>query len=105
MLRKGDWKLVYDMQGSGQLFNLIDDPAEIHNLFGNPKLAARQMELLQDMMSWELRTQDPIPVPHPTKDRHYGFKRDTRNYWAPYKDEPERKLKENLKNLKRLEKE
>ena len=99
MLRKGDWKLVYDMQGKGQLYNLIEDPSEIHNLFGNAEFATKQMELLQDLMGWELRTQDPLPLPQPTKNRHYGFKRDPENYWAPYKDEPERKLKENLKNI------
>lgn len=95
MLRKGDWKLVYDMQGSGQLYNLKEDPAEIQNLFGNAIFAAIQMELLQDMMAWELRTQDPLPLPHQTPKRHYGFKRDPENYWSPYKDEPERKLKDN----------
>lgn len=95
MLRKGDWKLVYDMQGSGQLYNLKEDPAEIQNLFGNAIFAAIQMELLQDMMAWELRTQDPLPLPHPTPKRHYGFKLDPENYWSPYKDEPERKLKDN----------
>jgi arylsulfatase A-like enzyme len=100
MLRKGDWKLVYDMQGSGQLYNLTRDPAEVHNLFGNTECAAKQTKLLEYMMAWELRTQDPLPLPHATKDRHYGFKRDPENYWAPYKDEPERKLKENVKNLK-----
>jgi hypothetical protein len=100
MLRKGDWKLVYDMQGSGQLYNLKQDPTEIHNLFGKAEFAPQQMELLGDMMAWELRTQDPLPLPHPTPNRHYGFKRDPENYWAPYKDEPERKLKENVKNLK-----
>jgi len=100
MLRKGDWKLVYDMQGSGQLYNLTADPTEIHNLFGDAKFVAKRMELLEDMMTWELRTQDPLPLPNATRDRHYGFKRDPENYWAPYKDEPDRKLKENVKNLK-----
>lgn len=96
MLRKGDWKLVYDMQGKGELYNLVTDPAEIKNLFGNKNYAAKQMELLQDMMGWELRTQDPLPLPHPTKARHYGYKHDPRNYWSPYKNEPDRKLKTNL---------
>ncbi|WP_121353544.1 sulfatase family protein [Flavisolibacter nicotianae] len=95
MLRKDDWKLVYDMQGKGELYNLAKDPAEINNLFGNKNYTAKQLELLQDMMAWELRTQDPLPLPHPTRARHYGFKRDPRNYWSPYKKEPEQKLKAN----------
>lgn len=99
MLRKGDWKLVYDMQGSGQLYNLIQDPAEVENLFGNNEHAAKQAELMQDIMTWELRMQDPLPYPHPSKNRKYGFKRDPKNYWTPYAEEPQEALKKNLKDL------
>ena len=101
MLRKGDWKLVYDMQGNGQLYNMKNDPMEVHNLFGNTKFAGVQLLLLQDMMAWELRMQDPLPMPHPNKERKYGFKRDPENYWTPYKNEPANKLKKNLQNLKK----
>jgi arylsulfatase A-like enzyme len=100
-VRKGDWKLVYDMQGKGELYNLVKDPAEVKNLFADKNYSGKRMELLQDMLTWELRTQDPLPMPHPTKKRHYGFKRDPKNYWTPYIDEPQRKLKENLSNDKR----
>ena len=96
MVRKGDWKLVYDMQGKGELYDLVKDPAEIKNLFDDKNYSAKRMELLQDMLTWELRTQDPLPMPHPTKKRHYGFKRDPKNYWTPYIDGPQRKLKGNL---------
>lgn len=98
MLRKDNWKLVYDMQGDGQLYNLKKDPAETRNLFGNAKYAAEQMELLQDMLAWELRMQDPLPLPHPNKTRDYGFKRDPHNYWSPYRDESQLKLEKNLKS-------
>ena len=101
MVRKGDWKLVYDMQGKGELYNLVKDPAEIKNLFANKNYSVKRMELLQDMLTWELRTQDPLPMPHPTKKRHYGFKHDPKNYWTPYINEPQRKLKENLSNDKK----
>lgn len=95
MLRKDGWKLVYDMQGKGELYNLVRDPAEIRNLFANKNYADKQMELMENMLGWELRTQDPLPLPHPNAVRKYGFKRDPKNYWSPYRDEPERKLKEN----------
>lgn len=96
MLRKGDWKLVYDMQGTGQLYNLITDPAEINNLYGNSAHKDKQAELMQDLSAWELRTQDPLPLPRPTKQRHYGYKRDPHNYWSPYRNEPAEELKKNL---------
>ncbi len=95
MLRKDDWKLVYDMQGSGQMYHLAEDQEEVKNLFGDEKYLKKQDELLQDLMAWELRMQDPLPLPHPTKQRRYGFKRDPYNYWAPYKNEPAEKLKMN----------
>lgn len=56
MLRKDDWKLIYDMQGKGELYNEAKDPAEIKNLYANKSYLNKQMELLQDMMAWELRT-------------------------------------------------
>ena len=37
MLRKGDWKLVYDMNANGQLYNLKADPSELNNLFSDKK--------------------------------------------------------------------
>ncbi len=93
MLRKDDWKLVYDMQGSCQLYHLTTDNEELTNLFGNPKYLKKLDELLRDLMTWDLRMQDPLPLPHPTAARKYGFKRDTFNYWTPYKDKPSKNLK------------
>lgn len=76
MLRKDDWKLVLDNYGRGELYNLKEDPSEINNLYGKSEYAARQMELLQDLMVWELRLQDPLPAP-----RHrYHIKRNPYNY-------------------------
>ena len=81
MVRKGDWKLVYDMQGHGQLYNLANDPAELNNLFGRPEVAAQQMEMLEELMTWMLRAQDPLPLPK----WRYVIKKDPRNYWTPYR--------------------
>jgi hypothetical protein len=33
MLRRGDWKLLFDMLGNGELYNLAADAPEIENLF------------------------------------------------------------------------
>ncbi|MES2810048.1 MAG: sulfatase-like hydrolase/transferase [Bacteroidota bacterium] len=93
MLRKDDYKLVYDMQGAGQLYNVKADPAEVNNLYGNEKYAKKQMELLQDLMTWDLRAQDPLPLPRRGGKRQYGFKRDPNNYWTPYVNEPAENVK------------
>lgn len=85
MLRKGNWKLALDMQGAGQLYDLKTDPSEVNNLYNVPAHAQKRAELVNDLMTWELRMQDPLPYPRPGGKRQYGFKRDPHNYWTPYK--------------------
>lgn len=97
MLRKGDWKLVYDMQGSGQLYNLAKDPAEVNNLFGQKAYADKQAELVSNLLTWALRMQDPLPYPHKGGKRQYGFKRDPHNYWTPHVNDQLDALKKNSK--------
>ena len=76
MIRKGDWKLVMDNNGRGELYNLKEDPSEIKNLFDNKKNISEQVDLLKDMMTWNIRLQDPLPIP----GRQYPFKRNPYNY-------------------------
>lgn len=80
MLRSGDWKLVFDMQGHGQLYNLAHDPAELENLYGRPEYLEVQRQMVAELLAWALRAQDPLPLP--TK---YTVKSDPRNYWTPYR--------------------
>jgi len=94
MLRKGDWKLVYDMQGHGELYNLAKDPFEVNDLYNSKKYGDKKTELLEDLVAWDMRTQDALPMPYNNKVRKYGFKKDPRNYWAPYKNEGEEHLKQ-----------
>lgn len=79
-LRCGDWKLIYDMQERGQLYNLANDPVELNNLFDHPDHTDVQSMLLEKLLGWTLRVQDPLPHPR----RRYRFKSDERNYWSPY---------------------
>jgi len=63
MLRKGDWKLIVHSHGVSELYNIKSDPAEIRNLFFNKDHEQKKLELMADMLSWELRLEDPLPVP------------------------------------------
>ncbi len=76
MLRRGKWKLLYDMLGNGQLYDLDSDPGEKHNLFGDPEHADTEHRLLAELLAWTLRAQDPLPYPR----RRYTFKTHPRNY-------------------------
>jgi len=82
MLRKGDWKLAFDMQGRGQLYNLGEDPVELNDLYGRADVAAVQAELVAELLAWTLRMADPLPYPV----RRYVMKTDARNYWSPYRE-------------------
>lgn len=63
MVRKGDWKLIFDMDGNGQLYHLAPDPAELRNLFGDPSAREMEEDLMRELMKWTLRAQDPLPYP------------------------------------------
>ncbi len=79
MVRRGDWKLTFDMMGTGELFNLASDPYELKNLYGQSDCAAMQNRLMADLLQWTIRTQDDLP------DAAYEAKRPQRNWYAPYK--------------------
>ncbi len=76
MIRKGDWKLIVDSYGHGELYDVSRDPSEIENLYDERRYAKKRMELMSDLIAWELRLQDPLPVPA----RRYLFKRNAYNY-------------------------
>lgn len=75
-LRMGDWKLEYDMTGVGEMYNMKADPSEVENLYGNPRYADKQSELLAELLKWEIATEDPLPIPR----KRYRFKRYENNY-------------------------
>ncbi|NQT53457.1 sulfatase-like hydrolase/transferase [bacterium] len=81
MLRMGDWKLAFDMQGRGQLYNIAKDPTELDNVYGQPHVLGIERDMLAELLAWSLRMQDPLPAPR----RRYKTKRDRRNYWSPYR--------------------
>jgi arylsulfatase A-like enzyme len=81
MVRKGDWKLLFDMQGNGQLYNLVEDPVELYNLYFDPQYRDIKQELHEELMAWSLRAQDSIPAPR----RRYSVKTDPHNYWSPHR--------------------
>lgn len=76
MVRMGKWKLVFDMEGNGELYDMERDPSEIRNLFGIRKYRKIQDTLLQELLKWEIATEDPIPLPR----TRYWFKRNPHNY-------------------------
>ena len=79
MLRRGDWKLTFDMMGSGELYNLADDPYELRNLFGTSGVAETQHRLVAELLQWTIRTQDDLP------QAAYQAKWPKHNWYSPYR--------------------
>mgnify|MGYP005844473077 CR=1 FL=1 len=58
MVRTREWKLVHFLDASyGQLFDLVNDPGEVNNLWGRPVHLAKQRELLDTLREWRIRSQ------------------------------------------------
>jgi len=62
MVRRDDWKLVYDPQGEGaeELYNLADDPHELHNRVRDTDARGTLEELKSDLLNWMIETQAPM---------------------------------------------
>jgi arylsulfatase len=57
MVRSRDWKLVHFLDDDqGQLFDLVDDPEEQHNLWADPAAAQRRRVLLDLLREWRIRS-------------------------------------------------
>ena len=78
MVRMGDWKLLFDMLGNGELYNVVSDPYGLENLFHNPSALEQRNRLVQELLAWTIRTQDDLPV------AAYRVKWPKRNWYAPY---------------------
>jgi len=84
MVRMGDWKLIYDMMGYGQLYNLKSDPCELKNLFNQPAVAADQAKLMAELAMWTIRNQDSLPT-GPQNGKYQTKWARPHNWYAPYR--------------------
>jgi len=58
MVRSPEWKLVHFVdEPFGQLFDLVNDPQEVHNLWDDPALVGKRDELLGVLREWRIRSQ------------------------------------------------
>jgi len=57
MVRNNAWKLVHFLdEPYGQLFDLLHDPDEVHNLWTDPEAASIKQELLAVLREWRIRS-------------------------------------------------
>lgn len=77
MVRRGRWKLQYDVLGRGELYDVQADPLELQNRWDDPDLANVRADLLAVLARWCLRVADDLPV-----TRAYTPKRPPHNWYA-----------------------
>lgn len=61
MLRRDDWKLIFDSAGRGELYDLSKDPAELTNRYDDDQLSSVRETLLAELLQWTIRTEDEMP--------------------------------------------
>ena len=84
MVRMDDWKLIYDMMGYGQLYNVHQDPSELTNLFNKPQHSELQARLMAELAMWAIRTQDSLPT-GPQNGKYQTKWPTQHNWYTPYR--------------------
>ena len=63
MIRSKYWKLIHYLDSEeGQLYNMIDDPAENENLWNHEAQQSQKELLLSELLNWRVESQ----LNHPT---------------------------------------
>ena len=60
MWHRKDYKLVFNASDVGELYDVKNDPAEMHNLFYKPEYQAVKKEMLAEMHAEMVRLKDPL---------------------------------------------
>lgn len=58
MLRTAEWKLIRRSSGAHELYDLQQDPRELHNRYGDSSLVSVRQGLEQRMLDWYVHTSD-----------------------------------------------
>ncbi len=63
MARTHEWKYVYEPgpDGEDELYNLVDDPFELHNLADDSEQRERVAWFQRQLLDWTITTEDPLP--------------------------------------------
>ncbi len=68
MVRTHKWKFGYYPDKHHELYDLENDPWELHNLFGDPSFDIVVHELMEMLLDWEITTEDTcLPLRNPRK--------------------------------------
>ncbi|MBD1587255.1 sulfatase-like hydrolase/transferase [Pseudomonas typographi] len=60
-IRNREWTYVWRLYEGAELYNRIDDPQELNNLFGQVQYASIKSELRERLLRWLVETADVLP--------------------------------------------
>ena len=67
--RTEQWKYVESMDGGEELYDLIEDPLETHNLIDDGRSSANRQQLAEELAEWVQTVPDSWPrVPMPERE-------------------------------------
>ena len=61
MMRSLEYKLIRRTSGEHELYDLKNDPDELHNVYADADYAHIRLQLEQEMLDWYMRTSDVVP--------------------------------------------
>ena len=61
MIRATTHKLVWWTHGVSELYDLVEDPCELRNVFDQPACAEVQRHLKRRLLGWQVLTADAVP--------------------------------------------
>lgn len=53
MIRNKEWKFVQELNGTSELYNMVNDPNELVNLWNDPRFINIQQQLQNDLEQWK----------------------------------------------------
>lgn len=62
MIRTQTHKLIYRAADTSELYDLVEDPRELHNRYADPALQAIRQQLSTALLDWYQRTSDVTPM-------------------------------------------
>jgi len=65
MARTKEWKLIHRVEGRDELYDLKNDPHELHNLFGDPQVKSEQESLTRLLLDRCIEAWTPVPETAP----------------------------------------
>lgn len=62
MIRTERWKLVYRVDGRKELYDLLHDPEEFHNVADTAQHKEVLIDLMEQLLQWSIRTETDYPL-------------------------------------------